>query len=83
MPQWLNSRIRGALMESSLYPTDDAAIAALRNALTRHEQRGSRYEQKWNKAQSSGAYWEIFDSDGESVAVYWLSEGNEGASRGG
>lgn len=81
MSCWLDSRIRGELKESELSGTNDEALSKLRGVLTQHEQRGEYVRQKADASQRGRAYWEAYDGKGTSIAVYWLSEGNEGRSR--
>ena len=71
MSKWLNGRFRGqSAIRHELFPTEDAAIAALGKAVDLHKQHGHRVVEAWDGPKLR---FEIRDDDG-LVAVHWLSD---------
>ncbi len=79
MPKWVNSRIRGQLKERALCPTDEEGSRVLRAALEGQAAAGHMVEERQDE--QHGMRWEVIDPSGALVAVYWLSDHDDGAPR--
>lgn len=79
MSLWLNSRVNGQLKESSLSRTEEEAHGKLLQALDLHKERGHREKECWDDRRLR-PYWDLLGVNGEVVATYWLSTGDEGAT---